>query len=88
MRALVLRMLVGFAGSALADPRPLNLTDVCKWFTIERIGDDLAFTCPGAATPWFTMKGCGPLARKQFDGLRTTKIKCAGWPLVTFVEKQ
>ena len=87
MRALVLLMLVGFAGSALADPRPLNLTDVCKGFTIERVGDDLEFRCPGAATPWLTMRGCGPLARKQFDGLRTTRIKCDGWPLVTLKEQ-
>ena len=87
MRSLALLVLVWIAGSALADPRPLNLTDVCKGFTIERVGDDLAFTCPGAATPWFTMKGCGPLARKQYDGYRTTRIKCDGWPLVTLREQ-
>ena len=86
MRALALLMLVGFAGSALADPRPLNLTDVCRGFTILRVGDDLEMRCPGAATPWLTMRGC-KFARRQYDGYRTTRIKCDGWPLVTLREQ-
>ena len=73
------------ASPAAADPRPLNLVDVCRGFTIERKGDDLEYTCPGAKTPWLTMRGC-KFARKQYDGYRTTKIKCEGWPLVTLRE--